>query len=459
MITAASAGLLAFLLAYLPTVAQGQWQGDEYDYAANLRDHGIGFTLHRVAYFGPRPVSELFIWLYAELINATHKPWIGTFTAFGWGASLLIAFAGFLTFRTQAFLPRIFLALCLASLFLLGHPVADFLYWPMGMIAYLPTVAGLCALTLLILDGHLSSRSGRNWAMAALLVAAGSSEVGAMAVLCFGSVMFCWAIRSRAPWLWLVPPLAMICFVFYVIFTGRAAAPPTLPSPTGHHLFASLTTAAWQFGRDLLVVHRNDLAGGFEGDGLLRAGTKIKLLILAGFILLARQCFARPPFWPSLILLASLLFAIFASIVSAYYQFGFLCCQRHESVRQCLEILALLTGAALVAPALPAARAVPAAILCLGLAMAPMLAWRIPSLALAWRAREASAASRTLTWQTGLGPGERMLFSQPDAPLIHRPMFPPGDHLAGPTQPWDIYSLLRFFQKRDVRVLSAPVVR
>ena len=451
--------LLLIVLVHMGLVGLGQWQGDDYDYAAGLRDHGVAFAWHRLTTDTPRPFSETLLFFYAAAIDRLHRPLIGTFLSLCW-AILLLGCGGRLILRPQGRLvPRLLLALSLASLFLLGHPLADMLYWPVGAAAYAPTVAALCFLLIHILDDSLGTAAGRAIAAAALVVAVTSSEMGAFVSLGFTAAMLLAQVkRPCQPVAWLLVPLILSLCVFAVTaLNGRAAGAPTLASPTGHHLLASLRAAVPQTLRAMGMIDRNDGDWGQQGAGSLALGIPLKLLLLAGFLLTAHRCFGRIPRWPLIALILALLFGMFASLFAADYQFGFQCCQRHKAVRQCFMVLVLLASACLVAPAPRDARGrVVAGLLCLTLAIARVAVWRLPDLVAAYRSTQAAEISLRETWQSGLAAGPTAIVRQRPATLLtHAWTFPLGQHWFSPTQPYDIRSIMQFFKDDEVTVLPS----
>jgi hypothetical protein len=457
--TVASALLVAIVAAHAGAVGLGQWQGDEYDYAASLRDQGVAYAIDRVTTHSPRPVSEFLVWLYLALVNTMRRPLIGGFLAFGWAVFLAGCCVRLMACAADRRLPRVFLALSVATLLLLGHPVAELFYWPMGMAAYLLTVTAMVVGTIQILDGGLETARGRIVTAVALLIAAGSSEVGAMVVLCFSALMLLAGLArlSRTQGhAWLILPFAAALGVLLAVTLGRGAGAPTIASEAGHHVLGSLRVAIPQMLRDIGVVDTNDGDWGQQGSGSLIDGIPIKLLVLAAFACFVRACFGRAQPAPVIVLIAALLFGMFGSIFAADFQFGFLCCQRHEAVRQCFMTLVLLATASLIAPA----RATPAmaavGVACLALAMTPMMLWRLPNLVYAYRHMGVAASSLAATWESGLGPGQTAVFSEADGALAHAWSFPLGDHRASPTDGYDIRSAMRFFQKQELIVLPPP---
>jgi hypothetical protein len=231
----------------------------------------------------------------------------------------------------------------------------------------------------------------------------------------------------------------------------RGTKPTPLVTPTSHHLLPSLIAAVPEALRAYAMVDPSDGDWGHAGVGTVALGVPLKLLIFAGFALLVPACFPRVRRFPLLALAGALCVGVFASIASAYLEFGFLCCQRHETARQCLVVLALLA----VAGVLPRRRtgfSAPAGVVCLMVAMAPMAAWRLPDLVYAYRHATASHAHLARLWATGFSPDGPAIMQQSDGLLVHAWSFPVGDHVSAPPKS-DIFEAMNFFKKRELVVL------
>jgi hypothetical protein len=454
--------LLGWIAMHAGIVGLGQWQGDEYDYAASLREQGLGFALHRVATHSPRPLSEFFICLYMEIVNSTGRPLIGPVLGLGWTIFLLGCNLPLIICYAGRLLPRLFVGLCLTTLFLIGHPAADLFYWPFAAIAYLPTVAALTVVTIQILDDRNQTSRGRLISMLSLLVAGASSEIGSMVVLAFVSSMLATATLRRGEKMgvaWLIPPLLLSVGVLSMTILHRGAEPPTILSLTSHNMINSIRSAFIQALRVILEVDPNDADWGQENSGYLAYGVPIKLVVFVGFVLSARRCFGRAPLIPTLALILSLFIGITGSTLSAYYQFGFLCCQRHETLRQCLIVLTILGVATMLGSRQRLIRvgavSEVASVTCLTVAIMVMAVWRIPNLVYAYHHSAESDADLKRTWDSGFGSGSAIIMSEPDGPLVHSWSFPTGEHKASPTNSFDVGSIMRFFRKRDLLVLPS----
>jgi len=459
VVMGASILLVSVILLHMGTLSLGEWQKDEFRLGTGLRDQGVWYMIHRFFSISPRPFSEILLWLYGNLVLVLHRPLIGQVLLAGW-CGLLACCCGPLIGRGATAPWRIFLGLALFCLFILGHPVADLFYWPMAMAAYVPTIGGLTLLTLLVLDGRLHSRTGRWLAMMSLVVACGSSELGAMVVLPFTLFMLLLHALRKCCWgksAWVLVPFALSVAILVCGSIDRGNNPTPLVTPTAHHLLPSLEAALPEALRAYAFIDPDDGNWGQAGLGSIAKGIPLKILFFIGFSLLARRCFPPADRLQVFALIAAFLVGVFGSVASAYLEFGFLCCQRHEAARQCLVILALLAaGAAL--PAWPAPQrwrnAGLTGLACLMAAITIMSVWRLPNLLYAYAHATASHAHLARLWTTGLSNGDGpAIMQQSDGLLVHAWNFPIGDHLTAPPKS-DIFEAMHFFRKHELIVLK-----
>ncbi|MGI4976690.1 MAG: hypothetical protein ACRYG6_07085, partial [Janthinobacterium lividum] len=177
-------------------------------------------------------------------------------------------------------------------------------------------------------------------------------------------------------------------------------------------------------------------------------------------------------------LAASLLAASFLSIAAALWQFGLVCCQRHDSFRQCLDVLVLLLFAALAArgaggrgvagpvaavPRTDGGRDVAAGsawlLVALGLVLAHRgpLERRLPSLWADYLHLPSLLAARNRTWASGASPGPGMVFVEPPQGLVvGETDWPEGTFSLTPTPPWYMLGILLFYGKQQVSVVHSP---
>ncbi len=480
----AAACLSALLLAHAGLIGAGQWQGDEWLNFFLFRTEGTGFLLHRVLTWSPRPVSELLVFGYARAVDALHRPLVTPVLALLWGAlagcaAALIPGAA----RGAARRARGLVVLAVLAFFLLGHQVAEMFYWPMGAAAYVGAIAALTLLVMLVLRGRHLSGGGAVLAAGAMVVAAGSAEVGAMAVGAAALLLGAAQAWERRPWraAVLVVPLGAALLVLALILNGRASAGVALGTETAtiHAVWPSLRAAAAQFAHE--TVSLDAYPDGWRG---LALGGATKLALFLGLRALCRAGLAGSPtprahLWA---LAVALLAASFLSIAAALWQFGLVCCQRHDSFRQCLDVLVLLLLAALAARGTRGGRTVRDAAAAGGGAsradggreVAGGSAWllvalalvlshrgplerRLPSLWADYRDLPALLAARNRTWASGASTGPGMVFVEaPQGLVVGETDWPEGTFSRTPAPPWYMLGILLFYDKQQVSVQRTP---
>ena len=341
-------------------------------------------------------------------------------------------------------LPRVLAGLSLMALFLVGHSVTEVFYWPAGGLSYLPTLAGAVWLFWLLLDG-LGTQVRRQMAAGiALFIVAGSSEVGIFTSLSIAVCIGC--VQSGAPWrqsLWLLPGVAVALVDLVLVLHGRVgtiegdgADPLVL-----HHGVAALLRAVPDFVGDL---GRPDLPGGAAPSTPLSIASRVLILCGAHWIFGNTRAAGRvlPAFG------AALLLAAFASLASGYFQFGRLCCARHDTMRACFITLALAAFGAAWPHTRPNAGAVAwaAAVLLLFVPAAP-------ALLADYRSMDKAISARAQTWASGTSPGDTMVFIiDPLGRIMSGCGFTPGFAAVSPDLAWWKLGILAFFGKRSVSI-------
>jgi hypothetical protein len=461
---AAALGLLsaAVIVAHAALLQLGKWHPDEFFLLALLEWNGPAQVLGRMFGWSPRPVSELIIWAYSRLVAWRGDPSGTTCLAFLWLA-LLAALCG----AARAARLGLALPLVLAAAALLVAKPGEMWFWPAGALAYLPAFGGIAVACLLA----LSPRPGTAHHLAtcaALSVAAGSAEVGAVCVLLFAGfqasrrLAACvwprWAPLEPA-WSWLLPGLVAAGVVF-VLWTNRAAGTSEImgTSPAVHDLGASAATASSKFWRMLAGVPVAP-----HGEARIWFGLPLKAALFLGFRALL------PPGVPTasrrlicLGFIVAMLGASFASMVFAYRQFGILCCERHETLRQALVVLAILMLAAIFPRPAPdrGLLAAGAGLSALAGAILVTSAIRLP----AWRSDLAllgpTLAVRTANWASGRSPGDAMEYRpEPLTSLSNGWRLTPGtyrratrDATVPPGMDLHVFVILLYFDKLEIRV-------
>jgi len=451
--------LTLIVVLHIGLLDAGQWSGDEYYNFGLLRTLGRTYFWHRVLHWSPRPLSEGLVYAYWLAIRQ-FGPFIAPFLSLLWamlaGATLAHLFR---SDRAHA-LPRLLLGASILASFLLGHSVAEMFYWPMGAVAYLPTLAAVTYLVLALLDGRLETRGGRAGIAVALVVAAGSSELGALFVAGFLPLLLLLhrtrgAGRIATLWWMLVPfGLSLAVLGLTALAKGRMDVSLIPISPTLHHFWPSLGAALTQSAREFL-----SLDAGASGWGALMSGAATRVLLFLGF----RWCLRRGGFGPVpaahvLALSGALVLAGLASLVAGYDLFGFPCCPRHDTFRQCAYVLVLLALAGLRidpsrAGVLDHPAVGPGALL-----VATLLAFdgRGAELVAAYRMYPLTEQARAETWQNGARPGPEMEFRDATGPMMRFIVWPTGRFTRDPKSPWPVWGIATFFDKQVVRIAPPP---
>jgi hypothetical protein len=444
---AALAVMAAIVLAHAALLPSGRWQGDEYGGLAAYHAQGLSFLRYRLLYWSPRPVSESLIWLYAVVVYACRAPLIAPALAVGWAILVAAAIAGLCRRGKGLVWTGLIVAAVLAG-FLLGHPIGEMFYWPMGALAYLPALAGVTCAAFLIVRG-LAGPSQRLGCLAALLLATGSAEIGAMVTVCVCGLLGLTELPDWRKAAWWAVPLVAAAGILVLLLGGRTGSAAEVQNgAVAHHVGPSLLMALSEFGR-LLIAPDAPAPG-------LAWWLPVVFLGLAGAWRWSGA--ARAPARHLLALAAGLLIAAYGSLASAAYQFGAPCCQRHDSFRACLVVLALTVLAALAAR-LRCWRRVPAAagpaLLLLGLL--PPLLDRLPAWRADWRQQGAVIAVRRDNWASGHAPGPAMVLRQAPVPHVVNggdlPVRGRIDRAAGEV-PWFVAGVLDFFGKTAVDIVG-----
>jgi hypothetical protein len=448
------------LLSHAALLPLGRWHPDEFHQFADHRDWGFLAVLERVLGWSPRPFSELLLFGYSSAVLLVGAPLSAPLLALAWAGTLLLLAAAARLAGHRPLLPVAILAAAL----LVARP-GEVFYWPAAALAYLPAFAGIGAAVLLMAAPE-RRRRGDALLSASLTLAAGSVELGACAVLAIGGAQLARAVAGRvvpalAPrepaWVWL-PPTLMALGVIAILIGGRfgSAGDVFTPSATIGDTLASLR-AAW--GQSARVLGGIPLEP--DAKPLIWFGLPVKLAFLAGFWALLPATPLSPAARLSCLVVAvALVGAAFLSMVLAYRQFGLLCCQRHETFRQGLILLAALAAAAALPRATPAWGRLGATAMAAAFAGALML--RLPDIAADLALMPEARRQRAANWASGRAPGEVMEFhTEPVgrvsggyllSPGVYRLASqgsPPGD------MPWYAYAILRFFGKLELRLQGA----
>jgi hypothetical protein len=439
---ALSLGLCLAMVGFYAALLGNGWWTDEYLDFYLGRLEGVSFWWGRITGWSPRPVSELLLYFYSLVVAAFGRPLIVPLLGLLWlalGAALMVP-----VWRDRGAThrwARTAIRLGLLVLFLSGTQPTEMFYWPAGAAAYVLTLAGVVAL--------LVPGEALPWRAAGLLLAAGTSEVGALFVLCYGGGVGLLAVARPASVVtdrrlgWLSAPVVLAIVAMALVARGRLPMTEMVVSPgsPAGHLGASVAAALAQWR--------------LEAFGPTLPTALSHLLIYAGVA--AVFAVAEPPLrraWPWLLALAALA-ASAGSLVAAEYHFGTGCCERHLALRHCLDLVACAAagmGSAPAAGRFVGGRACWASVAMTALAAIAFLP-DLPKLrhdqALQGRVRTA----RAIAWATGHAEGDAMTLPLPPAgDIVHGPGFLPGSYaIDGGTSP--VQWPMLYFGKRRMTIL------
>ena len=179
---------VAILAAFAGLIPMGTWRVDEYHDFGLYRLRGWSFFFERLLTWSPRPLSEVIAGLYYLAEAGIGRQLLAPFLALMWLPLLLGPALHVWRGRPGAVGPRLLVVAVVLCFFLVGHPVAEVFYWPMGSVAYATTLAAIGALTYQVIDGRWTGGHGRAFCIVALLCAAGSAELGAIISIYFAAV-------------------------------------------------------------------------------------------------------------------------------------------------------------------------------------------------------------------------------------------------------------------------------
>jgi hypothetical protein len=449
--------LALVVLAHAGLLGVGRWQGDEYMTFALYRRYGLSVLFQAITGWSPRPVSEVVVWLYGRAVESFRHPLIAPCLAVFWITLVASALIPMRWCARLAELPyRLMIALGLLAMFLLGHSITEMFFWPVGAAAYMLTLSAITLELGLLLDRDMTMPTTMIVEAGTLAVAAGSSEVGALFTAAM-SLLRLPSLRQHGRWLFFVcrlVPLFVALFALITVAVGRAGHLELTP-PTQQYLhrpLASLLAAV-----PALVFEIVSLSGEAANARGILLGLTVKVLFFFG----VRWCW---PYYRSLPTRAILEFivalavAAYTLLAASYFQFGFFCCERHDTLRQCFIILALVAlGAWSVKWRAPSRSAKSLAPLPLLAAVLLLLWWRIPKLAHDYALYPKVLAARAETWRSGLQTdnSSMVMLLSPQGRLVSRNVFPLGRYSLE-TRAWWAKGILWFFDKREVDIRASP---
>ncbi|MHC1480710.1 hypothetical protein ACYJW8_10685 [Frateuria aurantia] len=442
------AGLVLLLFAGLFPL--GHWYSDEYDIFHDMALRGSGAAWHRFWHWSPRPVSEALIYLYGRVVLATGQAWISLVLLLP--MLLLLAAALGPLYRVPGKTGRGWMVLLavVCALCLVGHPVARVFYWPVAALAYVPTLAGVMGV---FAESLREEPSMRPWARGGwLLLAALSSEIGAMFALVYGLLNQLVARRLR----WSLLPAMLgagLVVALTVLHRGGGISEQMAGGGPVHDLFGSFKTSLVALWPNLWFSTAT--TGGL--GAALQTFSKLALALgAAGLAIGEAPSSAMRRELLSLALATAAM--VPATIFAAQYQFGQLCCEHHDIVRQCFMVVsmaALGVAAAVTWPAVPRlGRFGP---WMLSLAILAALAISVRPLWADYRGYGQRYQLQRDNWQSGMADSRVLRVRQqwPGQLVGGPPVLPAGSYGGGVPVPPALRHQIRFFDKQSVRV-SAP---
>lgn len=462
---ASLAAVLLMTCGYLALLRSGRWTDEFYDFH-HARAEGAVYWLDRVLGWSPRPFSELFLWGYGEVVAATGMPLIAPALALIWLtlilALVLPAFGSGTSTAQRA--SDLTIGLGLLILCLSGTAVTEMYFWPAGAAAYVLTLAGVSAL--LVVCGQPAPRA------AALLLAAGTSEIGALFTIAYAALggvglVAGWrrgerprsgeaAVEAAS----LAVPFLIASIAMVLVGRGRMHAVEFAPMPgsTAGDLLTSLVAAARQLGHEAFGEGADSLAR-HAGAGLVVAAVFMTRPV-ASFRHgqdLTRQLTPLHPWALAWALALAACAAAYLSLTAAYFHFGQGCCERHATLRHGLLLVACAATGLGLRPCWRWSRdgqawsaTLPGAVM----ATLALLAFlpNLEGLRHDWRQQAGVIAARDATWVSGMAPGPAMVFElPPDGRIVTGPGFPTGVFTrGGPATPSEWPML--FFGKDRITV-------
>jgi len=458
--------LLVTIALHFGLVDVGQWTNDEFGIIASYRDKPWPALCDRVMRWSPRPVSELLIWIYAWLVNLTHKPFIGIFLGLLWLMLLSTPLIAFLQLRMRFSRdwrgPSLYFSIFawqLTALFLLEHSPGELFYWPVGAAAYLTTLSAITLCFFQLACNLTEHHGGRIIAALSLVFAAGSSETGAFFTLVFGCLSLIGMSVDKVVGtvcnrkiLWHLIPALFALGLFGLLLHNRARTQEALfPNPEYHNLYISLKAALGQTLKEYLV----------SGHRLSTRGILLGLLLKACFFLAVRYCWLssgiKVPRKQVLIIFAlSVVATNYFSIAASYYGYGGLTNSWHEELRQCMVMLFVATMGLFSCHYRPRIRNERrgewlAALFVLATVIL-LVPRRCTALIHDYRNYTVCIENRNKSWASGLADGNTMIwFSPPTGQVANTLIFPPGTYDLE-SQNADYVHIMHFFNKSVLEI-------
>jgi hypothetical protein len=463
--------LTGVIVLYLGLIGLGQWQADEYDNFARLRTRGWRFLFDRL-HWSPRPISELILTMYGWTVNQVHQPLIAPFLGLLWIVFIGAGLLGFFQDRAKRSYEENWLAfVAAASLmasFLVGGGLTEVFYWPVGASAYLLTLSSSILFFWQAAEGRLATSRGRTLSSFALVLAACSSEMGAMFVASYAFMKVLESMSERLTrriarpagtsilW-WLLPGLVSLVVLSALGLNRFQQSEPgfTVASSTLGHPLLSVGAAL----RGLL----SEVSGVAPGLRPSRSTSRLlsEIMMLLG-IGLCRPLNTSSKASAREIgnLVTALLLACLLSLTTTYLHFGTAGGQRHQLLRHCWILMAASGMGMLLFSSRVAARVrvwpkrtiAGPIVLCL----AVLVPWHTGELIREYRAYPSIKRAIRENFKSGFQRGsDRIIYLlPPNKGVLAFAQIEPGTYTVGSGALYPAY-ILKFFGKRTLVVRVA----
>ncbi|WP_294641486.1 hypothetical protein [uncultured Aureimonas sp.] len=452
--------LLAAMLALTPL---GLWQMDEYFTISTFGAQGLPSLWQRILIWSPRPVSELLLFGYATVVTRTGLQLTGIFLAALWiglfAACMLPAAWTVRRRRTSRRLPFL-LSLTVLTLLVVGHPISEVFYWPQGAGAYLPTIALIAAPVLGMVFSERWSLKRDALTCICFSLAALASEVGAFFALAWGGTALGvalaqrWISRSspllrRNDVLLALPALAGLGVVYLLANARFANEAELVNSEVARRVGASLWSTLTSFPADVLAA---DFVAPTTVGLLLGIIGKSALLVLS-ILVFQRYRAALPELRLRVasVAVTALVAALF-SLFAGFFQFGVHCCQRHQTFRSQLVVLAIVAGGWLLARSRVSGwlRSGPQSLIATASIVAVVASGAQTAVAVATDLAHYPQIlqARKENWREGVSADTEMTYRLAHGgDAIGHVFVPTGTFLDGDQTPREILAMMRYFRK------------
>jgi len=334
---------------YINLINIGHWQ-DEYR-AINLFHNWNWKNLSIwILSWSPRPISELFIFIYANIVQISNKTFITEFLALSWTIMISCVIIYPFIISNNSHLKKITLLISssMLCLFLLGNQTGELFYWPQAAIAYIPvlSIITMTFWSILLINNEVTRLKllGGIGVIAIL-----SAEVGAFYFTFFYLIYFLTEQLSkknnqqRQLYKWGILPIISLIIVYSLILHGRYESKTELFGDinVAHHIIPSIISSIYDFPKELfLSPNQSDLASSLKS-------VSSKLLLIISLFFLFREINNSSKIKNNKKLTISFSLSCFITsffiIFASYYQFGTICCERHYSFRTFLNYMGIIS--------------------------------------------------------------------------------------------------------------------